>query len=366
MPKYKHGSGSLYRRGKAWWLSYYHNGERIRESVNTSDRGEARRLLQQRLGQIAEGRYVGPAADRVRLEELAELVLLDYRVNGKRSIGVTETRLRKHVLSFFVNRRAQSITATDIQAYIVHRQGHHASNAQINRELSALKRAFNLGIRQEQIHKKPYIPKLAERNARAGFFEPWEFGQVLAKLPEYLRPPLTFAYYTGWRLRSEILPLTWEQVDLTVGTVRLNPNTTKNDEGRIIQLPQVLLSILAEQWRSKPAGCPWVFPREGKRIVYPYHAWRKAVKESGLQGKIPHDFRRTAVRNLVRAGVPERVAMAICGHKTRSVFDRYNIVSPGDLADAARRIDESIAPPPKEPEEQPIPQAEPSPQRLHS
>jgi integrase len=78
-------------------------------------------------------------------------------------------------------------------------------------------------------------------------------------------------------------------------------------------------------------------------MSYPYHAWRNAVKEIGLEGKIPHDFRRTAVRNLVRVGVPERVAMAICGHKTRAIFDRYNIVSPGDLTEAARRIDADIA-----------------------
>lgn len=232
MLKYKagsgaHGAGSLYLRGQIWWVSYYVDSSRVRESADTTDKAVARQLLQKRLGQVAEGRFTGATADRVRIEELAELVLLDYRVNGKRSIGVTETRLRKHVLSFFVNRRAQSITATDIQAYIVHRQERGASNGEINRELAALKRAFNLGIRQEKIHKKPYIPKLAERNVRAGFFESHQFETILAKLPDYLRPPITFSYYTGWRLRSEILPLTWEQVDLTTGTVRLNPYSTK-------------------------------------------------------------------------------------------------------------------------------------------
>jgi integrase len=371
MPKYKHGSGSLFLRGRTWWLSYYIDSNRVRESSDSSDKAVARKLLQQRLGQVAEGRFIGPRADRVRIEELAELVLLDYRVNGKKSIGVTETRLRKHILPFFVNRRAHSITAEDLQAYIVRRQDARASNAEINRELAALKRAFNLGIRQEKIYRKPYIPKLTERNARAGFFEVRDFERILAKLPGHLRPAVTFAYYTGWRLRSEILPLRWEQIDLAAETVRLYPDTTKNSEPQVIQLPQVLLSILTEQWRAKLEGCPWIFPYQGKRVSYPYHAWRKAVEEAGLEGKIPHDFRRTAVRNLVRAGVPERVAMAICGHKTRAVFDRYNIVSPGDLAEAARKIDQSIASTPGEPEQQALPQDQDSQtalslQRFHS
>jgi len=92
--------------------------------------------------------------------------------------------------------------------------------------------------------------------------------------------------------------------------------------------------------RERKMIVPWVFHHNGKRITDFYGAWQKAVAAAGCPGRIPHDLRRTAVRNLVRAGIPERVAMQMTGHRTRAVFDNYCIVSPGDFADAARRLDE--------------------------
>jgi integrase len=297
-----------------------------------------------RLGQLAEGRYSGPATERVKFEELAEPLVTDYRTNGKKSLVDLKIRLYKHLQPFFAGCKAHDITTVDVRAYVASRQEAGAVNATINRELAALKRAFTLVLQAGTIHKKPHIPMLQEDNARQGFFEPWEFERVLSALPNYLQPPVTCAYYTGWR-RGEILSLTWAQVDLEASTVRLYRCATKNGEGRLLHLPRVLLDILEQQWQDHLArypDCPWVFHKQGQQMRTFYKAWLRTCQAAGLAGKLAHDFRRTAVRNLVRAGVPERVAMMLTGHKTREVFERYNIVSAQDLEDAAKRIDERI------------------------
>jgi integrase len=157
---------------------------------------------------------------------------------------------------------------------------------------------------------------------------------------------VTFAYYTGWR-KQEILSLKWNQIDLNARTVRLDPGTTKNGAGRIVVLDGELLETIQSQWERRKVAeipgqsptllCPHVFHRGGNPIRDFRKAWANARKATGLGAKMLHDFRRTAVRNMVRAGVHERIAMSISGHKTRSVFDRYNIVSEEDLKEAARR-----------------------------
>jgi hypothetical protein len=191
--------GRIYQRGRIWWVRYYRNGQEFNESSQSEKEAKARKLLKTRLGEIALGRFTGPKADRVLFKELTDLVVTDYRVNGKKSLSVVETRLKKHILPYCGECRAHVISAEDVQAFILHRQEQNASNAEINRELAAIKRAFNLGLRAEKISRKPpYILHLEENNTRVGFFEPAQFEAILAKLPEYWRPPITFAYYTGW------------------------------------------------------------------------------------------------------------------------------------------------------------------------
>lgn len=228
-----------------------------------------------------------------------------------------------------------------------------ASNAEINRELSALKRMFTLAVQGGKLVSKPYIPMLKENNVRKGFFEPAQFESVKNHLPPHMQGIARFAHATGWRTPSEVLPLEWRQVDVHSGEVRLDPGTTKNDDARVFPFTTELRAVLEDSraaadrlQREENIITPYVFfyakgKKAGQRITESgfNKAWRKARVAAGCPGRIPHDFRRTAVRNLVRAGVPERVAMQLTGHKTRAVFERYNIVSPGDLRDAAQRLD---------------------------
>ena len=148
-------------------------------------------------------------------------------------------------------------------------------------------------------------------------------------------------------MQSEVLRLRWDQVDLAVGTVRLEVRTTKNKDGRLIYLTTELDALLSGLWQQRQATlsqCPFVFPYRGAGFNSYKRSWVHACKKAGLTGKVAHDFRRTAVRNMVRAGIPERVAMQMAGHKTRSVLDRYHIVSEGDLKEAAGRLDQAFGP----------------------
>ena len=348
--------GELRQRGRIWWIRYYRNGQRHEESSGSKKKGVAIDLLKIREGDGAKGLPVTPKIGRLRFEEAAADVVNDYRTNGKRSIGEVERRIRLHLNLCFEGRRMAAITTADIRAYIATRQAPAtnedgtekpgASNAEINRELAILKRAFRLAVQAGKLLHRPHIPMLAEHNVRQGFFERQEFDDVRAKLTEALRGLVTFAYLIGWRIPSEVLPLQWVQVDRRARVIRLEPGQTKNAEGRTLPydlLPE-LVDVIDQQWHEheqlKAAGviCPWLFHRNGEPILNFRKAWAKACQTAGLPGKIPHDFRRTAVRNLVRAGVPERTAMQLTGHKTRSVFDRYDIVNEADLREAVGKL----------------------------
>ena len=338
--------GELRRRGNVWWIRYCRNGKRYEESSGSAKKGVAVDLLKRREGDGAHGLPVTPRVGRVRFEELATDIVNEYKANARKAVEHLKRRISKHLEPFFGGRRMAAVTTADIRAFVAHRQKlveHEdgtaepgASNAEINRELAALKRMFTLALQSGKLLHRPHIPMLEERNVRSGSFERDQFEAVRGHLPDDLKHVATFAYVTGWRVPSEVLTLQWRQVEFVAGVVRLEPDTTKNDEGRTFPFDAMpeLATALQEQETRKPKGelCPWVFHRAGgpflgsdRAASQPFRdAWRAACIKAGCPGRIPHDFRQTAVRNLVRAGVPEKVAMMLTGHKTRSVFDRYD------------------------------------------
>jgi integrase len=338
--------GSLYRRGHLWWIKYYWNGKAFRESSKSAKVSDARRMLQKREGEVSIGSHVGRNTDRVPFEELAQDLLNDYRVNNRKSLVWAKRRIELHLACFFARARAVDITTERVRAYTLSRRDQGASNGSINRELAALKRMFNLAAKMTppKIARAPYIPMLRENNVRKGFFEHHEFSALRRELPNYLKPVLMFGYYTGAR-EGEILGLRWHQVDFGSRTVHFEPGTTKNDQPRTIALASELFETLKSRKRIRDLNfpdCEHVFFNKGKNIRKFERAWKGAVSRAGMPGKLFHDLRRTAIRNMVRAGVPERVAMAISGHKTRSVFDRYNIVAERELHEAAFRLESHL------------------------
>ncbi len=339
--------GELRLRGKTWWIRYYRGGRRCEESARTKKKSEAERLLKLREGAIARGELVSPAMARVTVDQALARVEADYQLKGQRSLADTKRRIKKHLLPFFGGRRLSSITSDDIAAYQMHRRAEGASPATVNRETAILRRAFTLQRKAGTVFAVPFFEHLREDNARQSFIEPSQLESLLKHLPKPLRPVVEFAYITGWRVRSEVLPLEWRHVDRPAGVIRLDPGTTKNNKPRVFAYAncQPIKDVIEAQWTAHEtlmaAGtlCPLVFHRYGGQPIRDFvDAWRVACKKAGLAGKVPHDLRRSAVRNLVRAGVSTHTAMTITGHLTPEVFRRYDIISEADQLVAGEAI----------------------------
>jgi integrase len=194
--------------------------------------------------------------------------------------------------------------------------------------------AFRLAIKGRQLSSMPEIPKLREDNARQGFFSTADFFAVLSKLgDQHVADFVEWFFWTGMR-PGEIRSLTWQAFDPETWTLRLHAKDAKIGVGRVIVVEGPLRAIIERRMKARQFGCDLIYHRNGEMIGTFYKRWRQACLAAGVPGKIPYDLRRTAVRNMIRAGVPERVAMSISGHKTRAVFDRYNIVSENDLREA--------------------------------
>jgi integrase len=262
---------------------------------------------------------------RSKIDTLADSYKLYARNSAPKSADWIDLVWRVHLEPFFGGFFASRIGTDKLQEYIAERQEAGAKNSTINRELAILKAMFNNGSNCDppKILRIPRFPsKLDEPNPRSGFLTDEQYGKLRnACKHQWLLAMMSLAYTFGFR-KSELMGLRVCQVDLTARTVRLLPGETKNDKGRTIVMTAEVYREISERLKGKSPD-DLIFTWENGDPVLDFRAaWDNMCTAAGVQVLL-HDFRRTAVRNMVRAGISENVAMKISGHKTRSVFDRY-------------------------------------------
>lgn len=339
--------GSVRRRGRHWSIRYYDvNGVQVEETVKSERKGDALHVLKLREGALARGEPVTAKVGKVTFTEAVKDVVNHYTTNGLKSLPDVERRITKHLVPYFGRRRLASITTADVRAYQKRRKLEGAAAGSINREIALVRRAFRLCQQAGKIHYRPHTPMLKEAPPRQGFLEHDQYQAIVAALPKELRGILVLGYWSGWR-RSEIARLQWRQVDRDARLIRLEVGTTKGGEGRTLPYGLVpeLVDAMDRQWREherlrrEGTICPWVFfRRKGAPVKSFRRAWLSATKAAGVPGALFHDLRRTAARNLIRAGVNEKLAMEILGHRTPAIFRRYNITTEDDKRDALGKV----------------------------
>jgi site-specific recombinase XerD len=389
-------TGTL-RESETWWIRVRHSASAIcgcktsegrlrrgvphtfRESTKTTHKPIAQQQLDAHKKELAKGSSVGKRSEQPTFGDMAIRLRRDYELNGKH-VATLDARL-KHLVLIFGHRRMTDIQPDDIEAYKEQRHIAGAANGTINRELAALSRAFSLACDLQLLTIAPRMRKFKEAAARSGFFENESYALVMKHLPsDDLRLACAISHQYGWRIRSEVLTLERRHIRLDEpqhGTLRLDAGATKNDDPRVIYLTPALQNAIRDQlarldqWEAGRRRTPYLFTHtsgrhEGQRIKEFTRAWQRACLEaeldgltgelrqqrkaellahpSGLMKALRHDFRRTAVRNMMNLGIAERVAMKITGHRSPNVFKRYHIVNPADLQEATRRLSSMTAP----------------------
>jgi integrase len=273
-----------------------------------------------------------------------------YEPKGRRDNDAWQTDRGRaaHLLRLLGAKQAKRLTAQEVEAYRTARLGELTRRkapptaATLDREVELLKRILNHAVSRGELEKNPLagVKLLRKPNVRRLVVDEEEFARLFEASEEALRPILLVAFDTGMRER-EILNLRWEQVSLKEGTITLLPQETKEEDARTIVLTTRLRAALSALPRGLPQTPLFQNPRTGRPWQDVRKVFRRARQKAGLaQGLWFHDLRRSFVTRSRKAGIPESVVMRMSGHRTRAVFERYNVVNVDDVREAARRLDE--------------------------
>jgi integrase len=359
------------RRSRRLWIRFRdQRGRKQREStgavyepgptpgtvvIQRAEIKKAQRQLDRRRGEVATQRFVGSVARTLKFEELMTLVREDYQLKGRRSTASLESRIA-NLAGFFAGVRVSDITPGLITRYQLDRKHGRvkalrrprrdgkpgarrlrpAANSTVNRDLEVLKRAFRLAARKELVSHVPEFPEdLSEKdNVRQGFLEHRAYLALREALPEDYADVLDFGYLVSWR-KGSIHALQWPSVDRAANVIYLPAQNNKTGKPfRLWMFPE-LRAIVDRRWAKRHPDTDLVFHADGRAMSDWDGTWKRACRAAGVPGLIFHDLRRTATRNLIRAGVDPKIAMKITGHETEAMLRRYDISAEDDVRDAA-------------------------------
>lgn len=352
-----HGTGSVFLRpgSSVYYAQFTDQGRRYCVSTGQMSIKKARDVLKEKMAAVRSGKYLGPSAEKVMVDELIEDALTNQTVNGNKDTVNPKMRWERHLKSMFGRLKAFEVKRALLDKYVKERIDDKASNATIVKELALLKRALNLGVEHEKIYATmvPVFPHLEEKNVREGFPSDEEYTKLkdtCRKEGIWLRAMLELAATFGWR-KGSLLKMRVSNLDLLAGTVREEGSTTKSGQGNEVKMTPDLRTLLQACIVGKQPD-DYLFTRvlarkSRKRSLEQYSehrvvdfrsAWRRATKAAGKPDLHFHDLCRFAARRLDRAGVGQKTAMAVMGRKTDSIYRRYNIVDHRDRDLAVDRL----------------------------
>jgi integrase len=360
MAKRERGTGGLFKMkgSNNFYAQIYRDGRPCRVSTKTDVKQEAQAFLRNLLTDADHGKPFVGDTKKIRYGELREGLIQNYVERGNKSLLTdadgTEFINGLAALDQFFEYEAGTkpgvpltqITTDAAREFSNERLKAGVTNSTVNNSLALLRRMLRIAHEDGKLQSVPMIRLLKSNPARKGFLPREKFDELVSHLPAHMKPLITFLYWCGVRL-GEALQIDWSQVNLDRAVIRLEDEQTKSGDARIVPLPDVLVTMLK---KSKRHGN--VFDGTNLR-----KAWGKACTAAGLgtlgeidergnrkyNGLIIHDLRRSAIKNLMKVGVSEKVAMTISGHKTRSVFDRYHIVDDADVVNAMRSLQDAPA-----------------------
>jgi integrase len=334
----KRGQGSVFLRNGLCWCDYSVDGVRRREPCKTSNRDEALAYLHRKQGKLASGQLLAP--ERVSVGDLLKLLLEDYAMRNVAQVYIATLKVNSILMPGLGNIKAAKLTSTRVKEFVRVRLK-KVKPGTVNRELGLLHRAFQLGYDHDPplVGRVPHFPKLEEDEPRQGFLKTEHYRKLLAELPKELRLLFVVAYHIGLR-KGALLRIKWSQVDLGANTIWMEGKKA-NRKPEPIAVP--IYGDMAKFLKTQPRAGESLFARGSKPIKDFRASWDLACERAGVPDLLFHDLRRTAVRNLRRAGVPETVIMKITGHRTRAVFERYNITDHSDTQEAGRQAEKFLS-----------------------